>query len=46
LPGDKDPVLPSFNASFNCLCLASHHICCLCTTSGYLTDNQNKQDPY
>jgi hypothetical protein len=46
LPGDADPILTSLNASVNCFCLASHHICCLCTTSGYLADNPNEQDPY
>ena len=36
------PVLPSLNASSNCLCLASHHICCRWTTSGYLVCKYNK----
>jgi len=34
LPEEEAAALPSLNASVNCFCLASHHICCLCTTSG------------
>jgi len=37
------PVLPSLSASSSCLCLASHHICCRWTTSGYLAYKYNKQ---
>jgi len=36
------PVLPSLSASSSCLCLASHHICCRWTTSGYLACKYNK----
>jgi hypothetical protein len=36
------PVLPSLSASSSCLCLASHHICCRWTTSGYLAYKYNK----
>ena len=37
------PVLPSLSASSSCLCLASHHICCRWTTSGYLANKYKKQ---
>jgi len=37
------PVLPSLSASSSCLCLASHHICCRWTTSGYLACKYNKR---